>query len=162
MFTEMIGDACRRRITTATLNMVVREAVAWRSPPSRKGDTRKGRIYYGTQVLLLAVITLISALSKDVDAQHASMSSQAATRPPSFVLFVNDVKLFGDDYKLYMERQIRENVGYRGTPLASVLERQSAQHGTAEEPRCGRLMWPKAHDCSEHTAKCTELKLTIW
>ncbi len=33
------------------------------------------------------------------------------------MLFVNDVKLFGDDYKLYMERQIRENVGYPGTPL---------------------------------------------
>jgi len=45
------------------------------------------------------------------------MPSQVATRPPSFVLFVNDVKLFGDDYKLYMERQIRENVGYPGTPL---------------------------------------------
>ena len=39
----------RRRISTATLNMVVREAVAWRGPPSRKGDTRKGRVYYGTQ-----------------------------------------------------------------------------------------------------------------
>ena len=49
-------DACRRRITTATLNMVVREAVGWRSPPSRKGDTRKGRIYYGTQVSLLPVV----------------------------------------------------------------------------------------------------------
>ena len=45
------------------------------------------------------------------------LCAQAATRPPSFVLFVNDVKLFGDDYKLYMERQIRENVGYPGTPL---------------------------------------------
>jgi len=80
----------RRRISTATLNMVLREAVAWRTPPSRKGDTRKGRVYYGTQ---------------------------AATRPPTFVLFVNDSSLFHDDYKLYMERQIRQNVGYPGTPL---------------------------------------------
>ena len=53
-----------------------------------------------------------------VHAQHYGPAPlQAATRPPSFVLFVNDVKLFGDDYKLYMERQIRENVGYPGTPL---------------------------------------------
>ncbi len=40
----------RRRITTATLNLVVREAVGWRSPPSLRGDPRKGRIYYATQV----------------------------------------------------------------------------------------------------------------
>lgn len=57
---------------TATLNMVVREAVEWRSPPSARGDPRKGRIYYATQ---------------------------AATRPPTYVFFVNEAKLFGDDYK---------------------------------------------------------------
>ena len=57
---------------TATLNMVVREAVGWRSPPSARGDPRKGRIYYATQ---------------------------AATRPPTYVFFVNEAKLFGDDYK---------------------------------------------------------------
>ncbi len=44
-------------------------------------------------------------------------SMQAATRPPTFVFFVNDSQLFGDDYKLYMERQIRKDVGYPGTPL---------------------------------------------
>ena len=42
---------------------------------------------------------------------------QAATRPPTFVFFVNDSTLFSDDYKLYMERQIRKDVGYPGTPL---------------------------------------------
>ena len=42
---------------------------------------------------------------------------QAATRPPTFVLFVNDSQLFDDTYKLYMERQIRKDVGYPGTPL---------------------------------------------
>jgi KH-domain-like of EngA bacterial GTPase enzymes, C-terminal len=59
-------------VITATLNMVVREAVGWRSPPSARGDPRKGRIYYATQ---------------------------AATRPPTYVFFVNEAKLFGDDYK---------------------------------------------------------------
>ena len=40
----------RRRLSTATLNMVLGEAVAWRPPPSCRGDPRKGRVYYATQV----------------------------------------------------------------------------------------------------------------
>ena len=43
--------------------------------------------------------------------------AQAATRPPTFVFFVNDPKLFTDDYKRYVERQLRDNVGFPGTPL---------------------------------------------
>ena len=43
--------------------------------------------------------------------------TQAATRPPTFVFFVNDPKLFTDDYKRYVERQLRDNVGFPGTPL---------------------------------------------
>ena len=53
---DAVGEAGaqhRRRVTTATLNMVVREAVGWRSPPSLRGDPRKGRVYYATQVLHL-------------------------------------------------------------------------------------------------------------
>eukprot|EP00884_Botryococcus_braunii_P023684 jgi/Botrbrau1/99/Bobra.0022s0088.2 len=84
------GAEHRRRISTATLNMVLRETLNWRAPPSSRGSTKKGRIYYATQ---------------------------AATRPPSFVFFVNDAKLFPDDYKKYMERQLRENIGFPGTPL---------------------------------------------
>lgn len=40
----------RRRISTATINMVVRDAVNWRQPPTLRGANRKGRIYYATQV----------------------------------------------------------------------------------------------------------------
>lgn len=79
----------RRRITTATLNMVIQDATGWRSPPST-GSGKRGRIYYGTQ---------------------------AGVKPPSFVFFCNDPKLFPDDYKKYMERQFRENIGYPGSPL---------------------------------------------
>jgi GTP-binding protein len=79
----------RRRVSTATLNMVVREAAAWRAPPSTGGG-RRGRVYYATQ---------------------------ASARPPSFVLFCNDPSLFGEDYRKYMERALRENVGFQGTPL---------------------------------------------
>lgn len=47
---DLMWCPCRRRVTTATLNLVVREAVGWRSPPSLRGDPRKGRVYYATQV----------------------------------------------------------------------------------------------------------------
>ncbi|MEB3169976.1 MAG: ribosome biogenesis GTPase Der, partial [Synechococcaceae cyanobacterium] len=79
----------RRRVSTAVVNEVLQEALRWRSPPTTRGG-RQGRLYYGTQV---------------------------ATRPPSFTLFVNDPKLFGDTYRRYVERQIREGLGFEGSPL---------------------------------------------
>ena len=65
------------------------EALAWRSPPTTRGG-RQGRLYYGTQV---------------------------STQPPSFSLFVNEPRLFGDTYRRYIERQLREGLGFEGTPL---------------------------------------------
>lgn len=43
------GEQHRRRVSTATLNLVIKEATAWKSPPSQRGSMRKGRIYYATQ-----------------------------------------------------------------------------------------------------------------
>jgi GTP-binding protein len=79
----------RRRVSTSVVNEVLQEALRWRSPPTSRGG-RQGRIYYGTQV---------------------------ANRPPSFTLFVNEPKLFGDTYRRYVERQIREGLGFEGTPI---------------------------------------------
>ncbi len=79
----------RRRVSTSVVNEVLQEALRWRSPPTTRGG-RQGRLYYGTQV---------------------------ACRPPSFTLFVNDPKLFGDTYRRYVERQIREGLGFEGSPL---------------------------------------------
>jgi GTP-binding protein len=79
----------RRRVTTSVVNEVLTEALSWRTPPTSRGG-RQGRLYYGTQV---------------------------AVRPPSFTLFVNDPKLFGDTYRRYVERQIREGLGFEGTPI---------------------------------------------
>ena len=79
----------RRRVSTSVVNEVLKEALSWRSPPTTRGG-RQGRLYYGTQV---------------------------ASRPPSFTLFVNDPKLFGDTYRRYVERQIREGLGFDGSPL---------------------------------------------
>ncbi|AAP99434.1 MULTISPECIES: ribosome biogenesis GTPase Der [Prochlorococcus] len=79
----------RRRVSTSVVNEVVYDALSWRSPPTSRGG-RQGRIYYATQV---------------------------ASSPPSFTLFVNEPKLFGDSYRRYLERQLREGLGFEGTPL---------------------------------------------
>ncbi len=79
----------RRRVSTSVVNEVLKEALSWRSPPTTRGG-RQGRLYYGTQV---------------------------ANRPPSFTMFVNDPKLFGDTYRRYVERHLREGLGFDGTPL---------------------------------------------
>lgn len=85
----MAVEQHRRRVSTSVVNEVLKEALSWRSPPTTRGG-RQGRLYYGTQV---------------------------ASRPPSFTLFVNDPKLFGDTYRRYIERQIREGLGFEGTPV---------------------------------------------
>ena len=79
----------RRRVSTSVVNEVLQEAISWRSPPTSRGG-RQGRLYYGTQV---------------------------ASKPPGFTLFVNEPKLFGDSYRRYIERQLREGLGFQGTPL---------------------------------------------
>eukprot|EP00882_Tetradesmus_deserticola_P017956 GHRQ01019267.1.p2 GENE.GHRQ01019267.1~~GHRQ01019267.1.p2 ORF type:complete len:234 (+),score=77.46 GHRQ01019267.1:920-1621(+) len=84
------GEQHRRRVSTATLNLVLREAVAWKAPPSQRGNLKQGRIYYATQ---------------------------AGVSPPTFVLFVNDPRLFSDDYKRYIERNVRQNMGFEGSPI---------------------------------------------
>jgi predicted GTPase len=42
---------------------------------------------------------------------------QAGSKPPTFVIFVNDPSLFPEDYKKFIERQLRENIGFPGTPV---------------------------------------------
>lgn len=79
----------RRRVTTAVINEVLEEAVNWYTPPTNR-QGRQGKIYYGTQV---------------------------ATQPPTITLFVNDPKRFNDNYRRYIERQFREQLGFLGTPL---------------------------------------------
>ena len=86
--TAGVGLEHARRLPTATLNAVMRDAMAWKSPPVKGGKV--GRLYYVTQ---------------------------AAIRPPTFVLFVNDADLFQESYRRYLERALRDNVGFKGTPI---------------------------------------------
>lgn len=87
------GDQHARRLSTATLNLVVGDAVRVRGPPGTKGSPKKGRVYYATQ---------------------------PCARPPTFVLFVNDPALFPDDYRRYIERCVRKAAGFEGSALRVV------------------------------------------
>ena len=86
------------RITTAMLNRVLRDAQDAQPAPSHAG--RQLKIYYGSQVR--------------VD-------------PPTFVLHVNDPKLFHFSYMRYLENQFRETYGFLGTPIKIIA------HGHKEE-----------------------------
>lgn len=81
-----------RRLTTGMLNDLISEAVAMVPTPQDKG--RHLKIYYATQV---------------------------ASRPPQFVLFVNDTKLMHFSYERYLENQFRKNFGFVGTPIWFML-----------------------------------------
>ncbi|HEY9762472.1 MAG TPA: ribosome biogenesis GTPase Der [Trichocoleus sp.] len=88
-FVDAAVEQHRRRVTTSVVNEVLEDAAKWHSPPTTR-QGRQGRIYYGTQV---------------------------STQPPSFTLFVNDAKLFKDNYRKFIERQFRDNLGFEGTPI---------------------------------------------
>lgn len=85
------------RISTGKLNDVLADATARVQPPTDKG--RRLKIYYMTQ---------------------------ASTRPPTFVCFVNDAELFHYSYRRYLDNKIREVFGLEGTPTRMVVrERES-------------------------------------
>ena len=80
------------RISTGVLNDLLADATARVQPPSDKG--RRLKIYYMTQ---------------------------ASTRPPTFVCFVNRADLFHFSYQRYLENQLREVFGLEGTPVRFVI-----------------------------------------
>ena len=88
------------RITTGALNSVLADATARVQPPTDKG--RRLKIYYMTQ---------------------------ASTKPPHFVIFCNDARLFHFSYQRYLENQIREVFGLQGTPIRITIR----QKGDKEE-----------------------------
>ena len=93
-------DAVRQnqnmRVATGVLNEIVSEAVAMQQPPSDKGKRLK--IYYVTQV---------------------------AVKPPTFVVFVNDKELMHFSYTRYLENQIRNAFGFRGTSLKFLIRERT-------------------------------------
>ena len=80
------------RVSTSVLNDVLSEAVTIVQPPTDKG--RRLKIFYMTQ---------------------------ATTKPPTFVVFVNDKELFHFSYERYLVNQIRKEFGLTGTPIRMIV-----------------------------------------
>ena len=89
---DMIIATQNKRISTGVLNEVISEAAAMNQPPQDKG--KQLRIYYSTQ---------------------------ASVKPPTFVIFVNYKELMHFSYQRYLENQIRNAFGFRGTPVRFVI-----------------------------------------
>ena len=83
------------RITPGALNSVLADATARVQPPTDKG--RRLKIYYMTQ---------------------------ASSKPPHFVIFCNDARLFHFSYQRYLENQIREVFGLQGTPVRITIRQR--------------------------------------
>ena len=87
-----VAEQNAKRIPTAVLNQVINEAIAIVQPPTDKG--RRLKILYGTQ---------------------------ATTKPPTFVIFVNNKELFHFSYERYLVNQIRKEFGLEGTPVRIIV-----------------------------------------
>ena len=95
-----VAEQAAIRISTGMLNNVLEDATARVQPPTDKG--RRLKVYYMTQV---------------------------GVKPPHFVIFCNDARLFHFSYQRYLENQIRETFGLEGTPIKITIR----QKGDKEE-----------------------------
>lgn len=85
---KVVSNNHSMRIKTGVLNDIVGEAILMNQPPSDKG--RRLKIFYATQ---------------------------AASKPPKFIIFVNDKELMHFSYARYLENQLRASFGLEGTPI---------------------------------------------
>ena len=95
-----VSDQAAMRITTGMLNSVLADATQRVQPPTDKG--RRLKLYYMTQV---------------------------GIKPPHFVIFCNDAKLFHFSYQRYIENQIRATFGLEGTPVRLTIRQKSDKEG---------------------------------
>ena len=93
-----VREQASMRITTGMLNSVLADAQTRVQPPTDKG--RRLKIYYMTQV---------------------------GIRPPHFVVFCNDKKLFHFSYRRYLENQIRSVFGLEGTPIIMTVRQKGEE-----------------------------------
>ena len=97
-----VNEQNSMRVTTSALNQVINEAIALVQPPTDKGKRLK--ILYGTQV---------------------------STKPPTFVIFVNNKELFHFSYERYIINQIRREFGLDGTPVR-IIAREKHEKGEVD------------------------------
>ena len=91
---DMINNVAKMnalRVPTGVLNQVIDEAIAITQPPTDKG--RRLKILYVTQ---------------------------ASTKPPTFIVFVNNKDLFHFSYERYLVNHIRKEFGLEGTPIRMI------------------------------------------
>ena len=88
------------RVPTGVLNEMLARATARVQPPTDKG--RRLKIYYMTQV---------------------------GIRPPHFVVFCNDTRLFHFSYQRYLENCLRNTFGLEGTPITLSIRQRGEKEG---------------------------------
>lgn len=93
---DQVYTNINKRITTSQLNDVIVDAMLFNEPKEYQGV--KLKVYY---------------------------SSQVATNPPTFVLFVNDTECMHFSYGRYLENRIREAFDFTGTPIKIILRKRS-------------------------------------
>ncbi len=92
---NFVNEQAALRITTGMLNNILEDATARVQPPTDKG--RRLKIYYVTQT---------------------------GVKPPHFVFFCNDARLFHFSYQRYLENQIRAVFGLEGTPIRITIRQK--------------------------------------
>ena len=95
-----VNEQSAVRITTGMLNNVLSDAQTRVQPPTDKG--RRLKIYYMTQV---------------------------GIRPPHFVVFCNDSRLFHFSYQRYLENCLRNTFGLEGTPITLSIRQRGEKEG---------------------------------
>ncbi len=90
----VIRDERRKRVKTGVFNKFL-EQIAYKHPPSGNRKSHKPKIFYGSQV---------------------------GVEPPKFLISVNNEKHFHFSYPRYIDNQIREFFGFRGTPIIIELK----------------------------------------
>jgi GTP-binding protein len=92
------------RVTTGTLNQVLRQALAQQAPPLRQN--RRPKIYYATQV---------------------------AASPPTIVLFTNGPELFDNTYQRYLLKAFRDHLPFADVPIKMYLRHRQREEQPSEE-----------------------------
>lgn len=94
-YISYVFNQASTRITTGMLNDMLNDATTRVQPPSDKG--RRLKIYYMTQ---------------------------SGIKPPTFVIFCNSAELFHFSYQRYLENQIRDTFGFKGTPIKLIIHQK--------------------------------------
>ncbi len=107
----------QRRITTGLFNEVLNEIVAMTPPPARRN--KRPRISYGTQI---------------------------GVQPPTFALFTNHPELIEDPYLRHIERKMRENFGFSGTPIRFFKREDVKRKARGQARKAGLKTGKKSDD----------------